>query len=36
MQDVQELAGHTSLDTTRGYYRNDLDNIKHSYLKAAQ
>ena len=36
LQDVQELAGHTSINTTRGYYRNTLDNVKHSYLKAAQ
>ena len=36
LQDVQELAGHTSINTTRGYYRNTLENVKHSYLKAAQ
>lgn len=36
LQDVQELAGHTSINTTRGYYRNTLDNVKYSYLKAAQ
>lgn len=36
LQDVQELAGHTSINTTRSYYRNTLENVKHSYLKAAQ
>lgn len=36
LQDVQELVGHTSITTTQGYYRNSLDNIKHSYKRAAQ
>lgn len=36
MQDVQELVGHTSINTTQGYYRNNLENIKHSYKRAAQ
>lgn len=31
-----EFAGHTSINTTRSYYRNTLENVKHSYLKAAQ
>lgn len=34
LQDVQELAGHSSINTTRLYYRNNLENVKYSYRKA--
>lgn len=34
LQDVQELAGHSSINTTRSYYRNNLENVKYSYRKA--
>ncbi|MDY5986797.1 MAG: site-specific tyrosine recombinase/integron integrase [Lachnoclostridium sp.] len=36
LQDVQELVGHSDINTTQEYYRNALDNIKHTYRKAAQ
>ncbi|MDY4794330.1 MAG: tyrosine-type recombinase/integrase [Pararoseburia sp.] len=36
LQDVQELAGHTDINTTQSYYRNTLDNIKHTYRRASQ
>lgn len=36
IQDVQELAGHTDINTTKQYYRNSADNIKYSYQKASQ
>ena len=36
IQDVQELAGHTDINTTKQYYRNSEDNIKYSYQKASQ
>ena len=36
LQDVQELAGHSDINTTQSYYRNTLDNIKHTYRRAAQ
>lgn len=35
LQDVQDLAGHSSINTTRGYYRNDIENIMHSYRRAS-
>lgn len=34
LQDVQELAGHSNINTTRGYYRNNIENIKYSYRRA--
>lgn len=36
IQDVQILAGHTNINTTQGYYRNTISNIKYSYKRAAQ
>lgn len=36
LQDVQVLAGHADISTTQSYYRNTIDNIKHSYRRAAQ
>ena len=36
LQDVQELAGHSDINTTRRYYRNTVNNIKNSYMRAAQ
>ena len=36
LQDVQVLAGHSDINTTQAYYRNTLDNIKHTYRRAAQ
>lgn len=36
LQDVQELAGHSDINTTQSYYRNTLDNIKHTYRRASQ
>ena len=34
IQDVQELVGHSNINTTRSYYRNNIENIKYSYRRA--
>lgn len=35
IQDVQEFAGHSSINTTKGYYRNKDSNVQYSYMRAS-
>ena len=35
LQDVQELAGHSDINTTRMYYRSNKERVRYEYLKVA-
>lgn len=35
LQDVQELAGHSDINTTRMYYRSNKDRVRYEYLKVS-
>lgn len=35
LQDVQELAGHSDINTTRMYYRSNKERVRYEYLKVS-
>lgn len=35
LQHVQEIAGHSDINTTRMYYRSNKEQIRHEYMKSA-
>lgn len=35
LQDVQEMAGHSDINTTRMYYRSNKERVRYEYLKVA-
>lgn len=35
LQDVQEMAGHSDINTTRMYYRSNKERVRYEYLKVS-